>query len=172
MNSRVVFTIIALFVVGSIFGGIIASQSFGEETNNSNVTVERPQVLPLLMNNLVVAALGLIGPISVPVALQNGFTAGYIVGGALGKVDSFALVAVMILPHGVFEIPAILLTCSVGLEATYKVTKYLIYGKEYLMSKEEVTKLLRLGLYAFVLIVVAAMIESYVTPRLVTVLLQ
>ena len=131
----------------------------------------------LFLNNLracaVAVLLGLI-PFLFVTALT--LIANAAVMGAVGAMYGMTgrSVAVMylagILPHGIFELPAILLSISMGLYICYCLVKRICEGR---YNRGIVKKALANSLRTFLclivpLLAVAALIETYVTPILLT----
>lgn len=114
--------------------------------------------LSTLLSLLIGLAFGL-GPVLF--LLINGFAMGNLVGFALTRVSAYKIV-LAILPHGIFEVPAILLAASYGLwwgVKNYRKLRYRISFRE--------TFHLPLKRYLHIvvpLLVVGAFVEAYVTP--------
>jgi len=99
--------------------------------------------------NLV--ANGLITGSSISIAIQNG----------LDTKEIF-----LILPHGIFEIPAIIIAGAAGFKIPYEIVRYLAGKKEQILTKEDIKEYLTLALISIMLIVIAAFVEAYITPRI------
>lgn len=135
------------------------------------------QLFQLFVNNLSVAGLGvLLGFIPFLAApmyiiLSNGAVMGVVYGAYLSISDTLAapvwkIMLVGILPHGIFELGAIFLSVALGLQLCFQISKQ-IMGRAVRSLKEE---LIDLG-WAFVLwvtplLLLAAVVECFVTPVL------
>ena len=79
------------------------------------------------------------------------------------SVEQFILLT---LPHGVFEIAAVIFGGAAGFKIPFEVVRYLLGRKNKVLTKEDLREFLTLSLIAIVLIIVAAWIEAYVTSDL------
>ena len=115
---------------------------------------------------------------SCPLAYLAAFPLGFnfFLIGALGAYyvrsgSSLGVYLVGILPHGVFELPALVLFCAAGLYLCSRVTARVRGDKEVriLRTLSEVSTLF---LYVILpLLAAAALMETYVTPRLLAMVL-
>ena len=132
----------------------------------------------LLFNNIrasaLMAILGIISFLFLP-AIILGYNA-VIIGiacafsMAMGTGVSFLVLA--LLPHGIFEIPALILSAALGIYLCKELVKKLV-GRSRLASFSGVfLSMLRFYLCVILpLLVVAALVETYITPWLLTTLL-
>ena len=132
----------------------------------------------LLFNNIrasaLMAILGIIPFLFLP-AIILGYNA-VIIGiacafsMAMGTGASFLVLA--LLPHGIFEIPALILSAALGVYLCKELVKKLV-GRSRLASFSGVfLSMLRFYLCVILpLLVVAALVETYITPWLLTTLL-
>ncbi|RUM34757.1 MAG: hypothetical protein DSY33_01405 [Archaeoglobus sp.] len=98
--------------------------------------------------------------------MYNGLTIGYLIGNSLKKGTSFSQLIILILPHGIFKIPAIIIAGAAGFKIPYEIVRYLAGRKEQILTKEDIKEYLTLALISTVLIVIAAFVEAYITPRI------
>lgn len=131
--------------------------------------------LPLLGNNLRAALAGTVLGIvpfvflSVWVVLLNAA----IIGAVLGMYGAFGgpvlkMVALGLLPHGIFEIPALMLGVAMGLYLCSSINKAIRKKPEAPRLEEVLPQLVRQAVCILLpLLLAAALIESYVTPLLV-----
>lgn len=87
----------------------------------------------------------------------------------LGMVASsvngqWLLLAAGILPHGIFELPALCLSLAAGLCLCQNINRYIRKNEKGIMKPLLLNILRVMGLVVIPLLVVAAIIESYVTP--------
>jgi len=71
-----------------------------------------------------------------------------------------------VIPHAIFEIPAIIIAGAAGFKIPYEIIRYLAGKKEQILTKEDLKEYLNLALISIILIVIAAFIEVYLTPRI------
>jgi uncharacterized membrane protein SpoIIM required for sporulation len=76
---------------------------------------------------------------------------------------SLRKILLLILPHGIFEIPAIIIAGAAGFKIPYEVIRYLAGRKEVILTREDIKEYLTLALTSVILIVIAAWIEANVT---------
>ncbi|WP_456329191.1 stage II sporulation protein M [Archaeoglobus sp.] len=69
-------------------------------------------------------------------------------------------------PHGIFEIPAIIIAGAAGFKIPYEIVRYLAGKKETVLTREDIREYIALSLISIILIVIAAFVEVYITPRL------
>lgn len=128
----------------------------------------------LLRNNLFAAAMamvtGLIPFLYLPILSDfiNGFIVGVIIRMASGSVwGAIKLFAVGILPHGIFEIPALIFSMGIGLTLCHNMVKA-IFRKEHYPIRKLITSAGYLYLTVILpLLILAALIETYLTPKLI-----
>ena len=87
----------------------------------------------------------------------------------LGMVASsvngqWLLLAAGILPHGIFELPALCLSLAAGLCLCQNINRYIRKNEKGIMKPLLLNILRVMGLVVIPLLVVAAIMESYVTP--------
>jgi stage II sporulation protein M len=127
-------------------------------------------VLFLLAKNSIASALAfLFAPIlllaPVGVLLLNGFLLG-LVGSSLAAQASPIVAVAAFTPHGVFEIPALILACAAGLRfgiASFRKLISFFEHKQYSLSAQFM-EAWELFLLSLGLLLVAAIMETYVTP--------
>jgi len=89
-------------------------------------------------------------------------------GNLLGLSVSYNILDLFILavlPHSIFEIPAIIIAGCAGFKIPYEIVRYLMGKKETVLTKEDIKEYFTLALISIVLIVIAAFVEAYITPK-------
>jgi len=66
----------------------------------------------------------------------------------------------LILPHAIFEIPAIIMAGAAGFKIPYEIIRYLAGKKETILTNEDVKEYPALALISIISIVIAAWIEA------------
>ncbi len=93
---------------------------------------------------------------------------GYIIGAVVSLREpemGMLGVVIAILPHGLFEIPAIILACAYGMWLGYRFYRSLFAGEEF---KPHLMQALRVYVRIILpVLLLAAMIEAFITPLLV-----
>jgi len=123
-----------------------------------------------LKNNFRVVVLLITGSLTFGVLtiinlLINGLSIGAVIKSALMRYTTFEI-ALLTLPHGIFEIPAIIIAGAAGFKIPYEIIRYLAGRKEQILTKEDIKEYLTLALISVILIVIAAFVEAYITPRI------
>ena len=72
----------------------------------------------------------------------------------------------LVVPHGIFEIPAIIMAGAAGFKIPYEIIRYLAGKKEQVLTKEDIKEYLTMALISIILIVIAAWIEANVTLKI------
>lgn len=153
-----------------IFGETALNASYGDLNFVRNLSSFELFIFILLRNSfigLLVMLTGLlIGLPSILILISNGLVIGAIVGWLL-NVYSLKVVVSGILPHGIFEIPAIIICGAYGMRIGASVMGKIRRRDDGLISEN-----LLEGLKAFVskalpLFITAALVESFVTPLIV-----
>lgn len=175
--------VLTTFVVASVVGGIIGlffhsapatgviQNSYGSSAGIvENVTgVKIPEfeannansVVLILVNNMIIAAIGLIASMYISnvlpcaIAAVNGFSIG-IITGRYSAMYSPLFVLSNIIPHSLIEIPTICLACAGGM--------YYYYHKKEATASIILKSLVIIA--AFLLI--AGIIETFITPEIAT----
>jgi len=75
-------------------------------------------------------------------------------------------------PHGIFEIPAIIIAGAAGFKIPYEIVRYLAGRKEQILTKEDIKEYLTLASISIILIVIAAWIEANVTLKIAKAMLN
>ncbi|MBR0414908.1 MAG: stage II sporulation protein M [Clostridia bacterium] len=145
------------FGIGSLFSGSLEAGSMED-------LYQGESFFSLFFNNLlhcVICAAGF-GILSVPMLM---FDAGSIgVTGVAFKFfgGRFTQYLALLLPHCIFEIPALLIACACGLKL-FTILRAYIAGKKD-GYKEDITNILKSGIIIFVLVLIAALVEAFLTP--------
>lgn len=159
----------------------LASYSFSIENPDSakevvdtlfsqfNFVVDLPHYLVFLvifLNNSIKAFLAvLLGVLLIPplfFVLTNGFILGIVVG-VKGAEIGLVKTLMMILPHGIIEIPAMIISAAYGMEIGIAVLKK-IRNEEVNLSRVFHEKIVKFWKYLLPAFFTAALIETYLTP--------
>jgi stage II sporulation protein M len=162
-----------ILIVSGLLGYGLGSQVPAEWLQNPGTTGENPFVpaelttVSLTVNNLgalLVMALGAIslGSMTVLSLVLNGLLIGVVVGIALKQVSP-VVVAALIVPHGLIEIPALLIVAAVGLRFGWGTIQYIRGRTDELVTGQDIREAGWLLATAAVLIVIAAYIEANLT---------
>lgn len=183
IKVSIAFFIIMMAVTGIFLLDLFGARTFLMEVLNeftegvSDIFLEDGilNLVPLVINNIrvcfVALGLGIIPFIYLPVivVLFNAAIVGIILG--LISIEGIKMVIYTfilgIVPHGIFELPAIFLATACGFLLSHTLTKSIL-RKEHDLTVVEVLKnsLKTLVFVCIPLMIVAGLIEVYITPRL------
>ncbi|OCB95681.1 hypothetical protein SRCM101294_01928 [Bacillus amyloliquefaciens] len=110
----------------------------------------------ILLNNLKVALLLIfLGPLTFTlgtfaVLVVNGL----IIGSALGSIKNDFSLIVLLIPHGIIEVPILILAASIGVKMAFNL----------FLMKLDIRFLLKYLLIVLIGLIIAASIETFVTP--------
>lgn len=178
-NRRLILLSIGIYLVGGalgLFAGTATDVVQLGQTAGDASTVDRFQAsattLELLRPNLIVTLLlfaGLLtfGATTVFFLFANGLFHFYQM--VLLPLDTVELV-VFFVPHGVLELPALWLAGAAGFKVPFNLIAYLQEDRDGLLRSEEVTELAHLVVLSLSLLLVGAVVEAEITPRLATLL--
>lgn len=152
-----------------IFNTIFGTSVYEVVPNLDNVSFNH-----LLSNNLFVILLLLSGSLffgstTLLELCLNGLYFGFYL--SLLDIQNIDAV-ILILPHGILEIPAIIIAGAAGFKIPYEIVRYLLGKKEVILTKEDIKEYLTLALISIVLIVIAAWVEANVTLKIAKMMLN
>ncbi len=175
MYRRLVLFAFLIFVISFISGLII-----GINNTHLQILYDRkvgnifiPYILSykyIIINNLKVIIFLIVGAFTLGISTflnlsLNGYILGIIVS-IYFPILGIKRLTLLILPHGIFEIPAIIIAGAAGFKIPYEIIRYLAGKKEQPLTKEDIKEYLTLALISIILIVIAAFVEAYITPRI------
>ena len=165
--------LVLAYIAGRLFPDIPASviSAFNEDIAGSGIVQEDGSfnVLALFTNNLRAMLLGVLYgfiPFLYLPALALGVNAA-ILGMLASLIDGqWLLLAAGILPHGIFELPALFLSLTAGLCLCKNINVYIRKNEKGVMKPLLLNILRVVVLLVLPLLVIAAVMETYVTPAL------
>ena len=163
--------LVLAYIAGRLFPDIPVSviSAFNEDIAGSGIVQEDGSfnVLALFTNNLRAMVLGVLYgfiPFLYLPALALGVNAA-ILGMLASLIDGqWLLLAAGILPHGIFELPALFLSLAAGLCLCKGINAYIRTNEKGVMKPLLLNLLRVLALLVLPLLVIAAFMEAYVTP--------
>jgi stage II sporulation protein M len=181
--------VVALFLLSAAAGYMVPSASPGTadtllsglQAKAESLTSQSPltMMLGIFANNatgsLMALLFGLIaGLFPLFFVISNGLIIGIMlemVVAKLGAIGGTAVFAAGILPHGILELPAVLISTAIGLRLGYAALRTLVKGDG------EVTVQLKEGLMVFLfwivpILFIAAIIETFVTGAILSYFVQ
>lgn len=165
--------LVLAYIAGRLFPDIPVSviSAFNEDIAGSGIVQEDGSfnVLALFTNNLRAMVLGVLYgfiPFLYLPALALGVNAA-ILGMLASLIDGqWLLLAAGILPHGIFELPALFLSLAAGLCLCKNINVYIRKNEKGVMKPLLLNILRVMVLLVLPLLVIAAVMETYVTPAL------
>ena len=169
-----------LFFIGSIFGVCLSANYEVPENVNPGLVLEllRQELneedvnFAYIFTNNLKSALILsfggsltFGGLTLLNLILNGTNLGTLFYDSLllGDLKTFFL---LIFPHGIFEIPALIIAGAAGFKIPYEVLRFALGKKEEIISEEDAKEFFKLVAVSIVLIFIAALIESTITAKI------
>ena len=157
-------------VAGFLLGSAVPIGSLPAAGGSASSPFPALTTVDLAVNNLVAMVALSLGAVSLGLVtlfglVLNGLLVGAVVGIAVQQVNPL-VVALLILPHGVLEIPALLVASTVGLRFARLTVRYIRGLEETLVTRRDLREAGWLMAFSAVLILVAAYIEANVTLML------
>jgi len=137
---------------------------------------ERYNFKIIFTNNLLlifslIAGSFLFGSLTLANLFYNGFVFGIVISSAFGYNRTYE-VLLLTFPHGIFEIPAIIIAGAAGFKIPYEIIRYLAGKKEQPLTKEDIKEYLMFTLISIILIIIAAWIEANITLKIAQAMLN
>ena len=137
--------------------------------------LEQPPLIIMIiifLKNLLASAMAMLlglglGIIPLLVATSNGFLLGVVAHGAVQQ-SGLLFLAAGILPHGILELPAVLISIAIGFRLGYLLALILAREKADLAGETRIAVRL-LWRYITPILFLAAIIETFITPLAISV---
>lgn len=127
-----------------------------------------------IQNNSVPFLLAIGGALSLGlltafIMVANGIIVGN-VGAAVGELVGVEFIVVGLVPHGIFELPALFIAAGVGFRLVTRFGERVLGSREAFLTRPYLARTAALVGFAWLLLVLAAVVEAYVTPALLEML--
>lgn len=159
-----------LLLVGFAVGFVVdvPGSASGESGDANPYGIEQPTTLTFALNNGKVVLQLLAGAVMFGLTtfiglVFNGVMLGSIVATAFERTSDFVFVALLIAPHGIFEIPALFMASAVGFRVPHQVVRYMQGERDELLDGQDLKQAAFLAALSFAFILVAGWIEANVT---------
>lgn len=124
----------------------------------------------IFWNNTRVYFLLLVGTLSLGLLTVfllgfNGVVIGWVVGLVAGEVG-VGRVLVLLVPHGIFELPAFWLAGGIALRLVHLAANRVRGARDQLLTRPEAARVVALVVLGWALVGIAAVVEVYVTPAI------
>lgn len=187
-HRRSTWFAIGLFAFGMVIGGLLLALGVDlfefffemleeefEELVPDDPEADEPAQLEFtatffILNNSVPFLMSIVGALSVGVLtvfilLVNGVIVGNLGAGMAGLIG-IDYVVLGLAPHGIFELSAIFLAAGVGFRIVYRFGERVAGRRETFFTRAYLIQTAALVVFAWLLLVLAAFVEAYVTPEL------
>ena len=177
-SKRPIFLSVIIYVIGLVVGytSSVYSISINENISELYNVKDKLSYGKILKNNLYVIAYEMFGSVLLLPTINSlffsGFTLGLVLTNLISARVEFKKSLILVLPHGIFEIPAIIIAGAAGFKIPYEIIRYLAGKKEQILIKEDIQEYLTLGLISAILIVIAAWIEANITLKIAKAMLK
>jgi stage II sporulation protein M len=154
----------AVFTVGALAGYLVADPAMLSGASEAPVAPDTSAVGFFLNNTgVAVVLMGGFALLTVPVLASNGATLGAIVKLTLVTEVPADAVAWRLLPHGVVEIPALVVAAAVGLLLPWRVLASVTGRRERIATPTDERHLLQTMAVVVAALLVAAVVEAHLT---------
>ncbi|KPU63886.1 hypothetical protein EP1X_01455 [Thermococcus sp. EP1] len=165
-----------LFLIGAFLG--FNSLNTPKSENMLSIYEKQNEIVPnfrfLFINNLKVILIlsfgGVLtfGGLTIWSLIFNGIPLGLFLHSSwnlrhVGELKSFFL---LILPHGVFEISALIIAGAAGFKIPYELLKFALGKKEEIITEEDAKEFFKLVGISIALILIAAIVEAKITLKI------
>lgn len=182
-NKKIFAILLAVFILGFILGVIIADDiapilmpALKELVNGTNIS--SIDAFNIMIHNETTAIYVFLGSIIFGIyailgMFTNGLVMGFMAGYTIKSMHTLIIYIILIVPHGIIEIPAFFCSCTSGILLflfAFRVIKS-IFNKNtlkesYENNKKTIKHAIILLVISLVLFAIAALIEGFITPEL------
>ena len=155
---------LVIFTLSIVIGYLLQIKLFSNYSEYNHATIMKGNWWFYFSSNIIICTFMFLGVFTlsittIPLAVYNGIIIGNSLGVAVTHSLKLSKILLALLPHGIFEIPAIIISISVGLQGVnfYKISS----KKEYLRY------LGKMYGAVFILLFLASFMESYVSVPMV-----
>ena len=157
-------------IAGFLLGSAVPLESLPAAAGGGTGPFPPLTTVDLAVNNLVAMLALLLGAVSLGLVtlfglVLNGLVIGVVIGIAVQQVDPL-VVAMLLVPHGVLEIPALLVASAVGLRFARLTVRYIRGLEATLLTRRDLREAGWLVAVSALFIVVGAYIEANLTLEL------
>lgn len=181
-NKKIFAILFVIFIFGFIIGVIIAddiaSILMPALEKLANEIPSSIDAFNIMLHNEITALCVFFGSIifgiyAIIAMFTNGLVMGFMAGYTIKSTYTLIIYIVLIVPHGIIEIPAFFCSCTSGILLflfIYRVIKDIVGKKtlkeSYINNKKTIKHAVILLLISLVLFAIAALIEGFITPEL------
>ncbi len=182
-NKKIFAILLVIFIIGFILGIVIADdiapllmpalKELVNETNISSINAfnimihNETTAITVFLGSIIFGIYAIIG------MFANGLVMGFMAGYTIKSTYALIIYIILIVPHGIIEIPAFFCSCTAGILLflfIFRFIKDLIhkntFKESYDNNKKTIKHAIILLLISLALFAIAALIEGYITPEL------
>lgn len=175
IKDRLLIGTIILFTLFFIIGlvpGLINESAMNENSGELPNIEHTPSTSELAINNGMVVALLLAGSLTFGITTivnisLNGMYLGLIVSQGISGGLAAKTVAFLIIPHSIFELPALWIAGAAGLKIPKGFVKYLRNERKEIVQKDDLKTIFHYSIVSYILIFIGAWVEGNITPIII-----
>ena len=180
-NKKIFAILSVIFIIGFIIGVIVADDiasilmpALKELVKNTN-SIDAFDIMIHNESTAITVFLGsiLFGIYAIIGIFANGLVMGFMAGYTIKSTYDLLIYLILIVPHGIIEIPAFFSCCTAGILLflfVFRFIKCLInkntFKESYDNNKKTIKHAIILLLISLALFAIAALIEGFITPEL------
>ncbi|HDR6267827.1 stage II sporulation protein M [Bacillus sp. S70] len=167
LKSNIVIILMAFFILCS---GVLMGLNIPTSESYMDTYIRADSALHLIVNNIVAClflASGILtlGGTTLFYGLFNGLIIGVAIRDAFQNNMDISEILVKLIPHGIFELPALILASAIGLKAVDLIIRmYFSKKRVRIVLYQGFLEILTLIILVLILICLAGLIEWYITP--------
>ncbi len=180
-NYKIILVSMLIYFISTIIGFCIYQTTINTFNGIPDITVIKNKrietyftnlnLTSILSNNIVLIiqltiGSALFGVTTFSLLIYNGILFGILLANSIESKVTISEILLLTLPHGIFEIPAVIIAGAAGFKTPYEIVRYLAGKKEQILTKKDIEEYLTLALISIILIVIVAFVEAYITPRI------
>ncbi|ELY46268.1 stage II sporulation protein M [Natronorubrum sulfidifaciens] len=169
-----------LFALGAVIGALLYAagidltelfmemimEEFGEDELSGEGTLELSATFFIVNNTppflAAIAGALTLGFVTLLIMVFNGVLVGNIVA-VTGTETGLGVIIALLVPHGIFELPALFIAAGVGFRFVHRVGQRIAGSRDTLFTKRYLVRTTALVGFAWLILVLAAFVEAYIT---------
>ena len=182
-NKKIFAILLVIFILGFILGIVIADdiapllmpalKELVNETNISSINAfnimihNETTAITVFLGSIIFGIYAIIG------MFANGLVMGFMAGYTIKSTYGLIIYIILIVPHGIIEIPALFCSCTAGILLFLFIFRFIkdlmhknTFKESYENNKKTIKHAIILLLISLALFAIAALIEGYITPEL------
>ena len=148
-NSKIcIFLAILIYILGILSVFMLPLEEIKPtKLPRKEVSLKNPEISFFLQKNTIVILVLIIGAFTLGITtFINLFINGMSLGILFKISKTWFTTLLLVVPHGIFEIPAIIMAGAAGFKIPYEIIRYLAGKKEQVLTKEDIKEYLMMAL--------------------------